>query len=288
LPATTSQSSAAYPFNEVVFWANRDPRFDATIAWNGAPWPLSGKTDRKQWTYVKATYSGKAESTKPFYVKRFSSPGLASSSVVAASDLGGNGYDWIEYRFAELILDYAEAANETGKLSLAKDLVRQIRIRAGIVAGDKDYGLDLAIDQDKMRDLILNERMVEFAFEGKRNDDLRRTRRMHLLQGTLAQMTQIQTVSTAMFNELEKPIGTNTLGLDPNTPCRDTVNMYNPASVQKYFKFPYSWSIPAANGNFAMPEYYYFFPLSSQFLNSTPLLNQTIGWDGGTFDPLSE
>jgi hypothetical protein len=64
--------------------------------------------------------------------------------------------------------------------------------------------------------------------------------------------------------------------------------MYNPASVQKYFVFPYSWGIPSGNGNFAMPESYYFLPLSSQFLNSTPLLNQTIGWEGGTFDPLSE
>jgi starch-binding outer membrane protein, SusD/RagB family len=291
LPATTSQSSAAYPFNEVVFWANRDPRFDATIIWNGAPWPLSGKTARKQWTYAKAAYSGKAESTKPFYVKRFSNPALASGSVVAANDLGGNGYDWIEYRFAELILDYAEAANETGKLSLAKDMVRIIRKRAGIVEGTpstNDYGLVLATDQAKMRDLILNERMVEFAFEGKRNDDLRRTRRMHLLQGSLAQMQQLQPAYANAVKDLETPIGTNTLGLDPNTPRRDTVDMYNPASVQKYFVFPYSWGIPSGNGNFAMPESYYFLPLSSQFLNSTPLLNQTIGWEGGTFDPLSE
>jgi starch-binding outer membrane protein, SusD/RagB family len=283
-----SASSATYPYDDTLFWLNRDPRFEATIVWNGAVWPLSGKTGRKQWTYASAKYDGTGESTKPFYVKRFSNPALAKSVVVAANDLGGNGYDWIEYRFAELILDYAEAANETGQLQLAKDLVQKIRVRAGIVAGDFHYGLDLATNKDEMRDLILNERMVEFAFEGKRNDDLRRTRRMHLLQGTLAQMVQLQPAYSNAAKDLETPIGTNTLGLDPNLLRRDTLNINNKASLLKYWKLPYSWGIPAANGNFAMPQSYYFFSLSNQFLNSTPLLNQTIGWEGGTFDPLSE
>ena len=151
-----------------------------------------------------------------------------------------------------------------------------------------DYGLVLATNKDQMRDLILNERMVEFAFEGKRPEDLRRTRRAHLLTGQLAQMVQIPTVSPAMLAELEKPIGTNSLGLDPTMLCRDTVNMFNKASVQKYFATPYSWGIPSGNGTMQYSENYYFFSLSNQFLNSTPLLDQTIGWEGGTFDPLSE
>jgi hypothetical protein len=284
----TNYSKSSYIYDETLFWLNRDPRFDATFVWNGAVWPLSSKTGRKQWTYAGAKYDGTAESSKPLYVKRFSNPGLAKTAVVAANDLGGNGYDWIEYRFAELVLDYAEAANETGKLQLAKDLVQKIRVRAGIVAGNFNYGLDLATNKDEMRDLILNERMVEFAFEGKRPEDLRRTRRMHLLQGTIAQMVQLQPAYTNAVKDLETAIGTNALGLDPNLLRRDTLDINNKASLAKYFKLPYVWTPPAANGNFAMPQSYYFFSLSNQFLNSTPLLNQTIGWEGGTFDPLSE
>lgn len=287
-PATTTGSSATYPYDDVLFWANRDPRFDATIVWNGAKWGLSGNDKRKQWTYAKATYGGLVESTKPFYVRKFSDTTLPKTNVVAANDLGGNGLDWIEYRFAELTLDYAEAANETGKLSLAKDMVRKIRIRAGIVQGDKDYGLDFAVNQDQMRDLILNERMVEFAFEGKRNDDLRRTRRLHLLQGTIAQLKQIDPVVAKLTDDLEKPIGTNALGLDPSLLRRDTINMYNKDAVLKHFKLGYTWQIPSGNLNFVIPETYYWFGLSNQFMNSSPLLEQTIGWDGGTFDPLSE
>lgn len=287
MPATTTQSSADYPYDEVVFWANRDPRFDATIAFNGSVWPLSGKNDRKQWTYAKATVDGANESNKPFYVKRFSSSILAKSNVAAANDLGGNGYDWIELRLAEVMLDYAEAANETGNLALAKDMVREIRKRAGIVEGTADYGLALATNKDEMRDLILNERMVEFAFEGKRNDDLRRTRRMHTLQGTIVQMIQMTALSDDLRKELEMPIGDNSMGIDPTLLRRDTLDIYNKSSILKYFKYPYSWGIPSGNGDFAMPEHYYFFSLSNQFLNSSPLLNQTIGWEGGTFDPLS-
>jgi starch-binding outer membrane protein, SusD/RagB family len=285
----TSSPSAAYPYDEVVFYANRDPRFDATIVFNGAVWPLSSRNGRKQWTYPNARYDGQNESNKPFYVKRFSNPALAKASVQAQGDLGGNGYDWIEYRFAELMLDYAEAANETGNMTIAKDMVRAIRKRAGIVQGDVDYGLGLANNQSEMRDLILNERMVEFAFEGKRPEDLRRTRRMHLLQGTIAQMTFAFLTSPAgLRDSLEKPIGVNSAGIDPLLLRRDTLNIYNRNSMLQYFQFPYIWAAPANNSSFAMPEYYYFFSLSNLFLNSSPLLEQTIGWEGGTFDPLSE
>lgn len=100
--------------------------------------------------------------------------------------------DWIELRLAEVMMDYAEAANEAGNITVAKDMVRKIRQRAGIEQGGFDYGLSLATNTAQMRDLIMNERMVEFAFEGKRNDDLRRTRRMHLLTGMLGSI-QVET-----------------------------------------------------------------------------------------------
>ncbi|GAB3018202.1 hypothetical protein GCM10027051_24100 [Niabella terrae] len=281
-------ASAAYPYDDVLFWANRDPRFDATIAFNGCTWPLSGKNNRKQWTYAGARVDGQNESSKPFYVRKFATPSLARTSVGTANDVGGSGMDWIEIRLAELMLDYAEAANEVGDMGIAKDMVRQIRQRAGIVEGDYDYGLALALTKDEMRELIMNERMVEFAFEGKRNDDLRRTRRMHQLEGTLGQMLQMQFLPSplGLRDSLELPIGPNSLGLDETLLRRDTLDIYNKSSIQQYFQYPYIYNPPNNNGGFAMPEEYYFFPLSNQFINSSPLLEQTIGWEGGTFDPL--
>lgn len=265
-------------YDPEMFWLNRDPRFEATIAYNGCNWALSGNATRRQWTYVNAINES---GNRAFYCKRFSSPNLPFGQVRIASDIGGSGMDWIELRFAEVMLNYAETANETGDLALAKSLVREIRKRAGIIEGSLDYGLALANDKDQLRVLLANERMVEFAFEGKRNDDLRRTRKMHELSGTLTTY-QISVIDDTKKKFLET-VNPN-LGGKMN---RDTLDMTNKASVKAYFKYPMATLSIANNGPFAMPQYYYFFGLSNMFMNSSPLLEQTIGWEGGTFDPLN-
>lgn len=266
-------------YDATLFWLNRDPRFNATIAYNGSTWKLSGKENRRQWTYVSAL---EEEDDRGFYCKRFSSPNLSKESVPYEDDFGGSGMDWIELRFAELMLIYAETANETGDLGLAKDLVRQIRQRAGIIQGGFDYGLSLATSKEEMRDLIINERMVEFAFEGKRADDLRRTRRMHQLTGEL-ESTQFELVGSPDADDTKAFLETV---IDANTGLRnrDTIDMTNKETVTRFFK-PRVHKVNNNTG-FNMPQYYYFMPLHNSFINSSPLLEQTIGWEGGTFDPL--
>jgi hypothetical protein len=263
-------------YDPMLFWRNRDPRFEATIAYNGSNWKLSGNTNRRQWTYINAIGES---GNRGFYCKRFSSPDLPVSSVPVANDFGGGGMDWIEMRFAEVMMMYAETSNEVGNLTLAKDLVRKIRQRAGVVAGTKDYGLALATNKAEMRELIFNERMVEFAFEDKRPDDLRRSRKMHQLSGTLEAM-QFQTKSDSLKTVLERVVPATGLRY------RETLDINNKDTLQKYFVYPYPRVIPAGNTTFNIPETYYFWSLSNQFMQSSPLLEQTIGWDGGTFDPL--
>jgi len=73
--------------------------------------------------------------------------------------------DWQIFRYAEILLNYAEAAFEMGKTADALDAINQIRNRAGIAALT-------SITRDKIR----NERRVELAFEGHRYWDLRRWR----------------------------------------------------------------------------------------------------------------
>lgn len=272
----TPISQAGTAYDDFMYWKNRDPRFAQTIAYNGSNWKLNGNAARKQWTYTPEIEG----SNKPFYCKRFSSPNLPASSVALANNIGGNGFDWIELRFAEVILNYAECLNETGNLSLAKDMVRQIRQRAKVLQGTKDYGLDYATDQSTMRDLIANERMVEFAFEGKRGWDLRRTRKFHELSGNLFVMGEvISPVNTATKkSELETVDAAGVRG-------RDKMDMNNATVYANYF------ARTAVYGNNTQAisiseSQCYFYPLPSTFLLSSPLLDQTIGWDNGTFDPL--
>ena len=83
-------------------------------------------------------------------------------------------------RSTEILLDYAEAANEAqgpkanvgGANYSAYDVIKAIRQRAGIT--DTGYLDECAEDQAKMRELIRNERRIELCFENHRFWDLRR------------------------------------------------------------------------------------------------------------------
>ena len=81
----------------------------------------------------------------------------------------------IELRYTEVLLNLAEAACGAGQMGEAVQILQQIRERAGYKAEDS-YGLqsNLASDQATCMSAILYERQIEFAYEGKRFDDMRR------------------------------------------------------------------------------------------------------------------
>jgi hypothetical protein len=200
---------------------------------------------------------------------------------------GGSGMDWIEMRYAEVILNLAECAVEknAGDLTEAKNYVRMIRQRAGIVAGTYDYGLAVATDQAAMRALILTERQVEFAMEGMRNFDLRRTRNLNKITNRLSYklvckapyypgVTRTGALATDIF--LEK----STLGIIP----RDTANFNNPIVYTKIFNVPVVKASLEGTNTIVMPDKYYVYPLPTLF-TQTPAIQQTAGWAGGTFNP---
>lgn len=284
LPITAS--SATYPYSSTLFWKDRDPRFDATIAYNGVVWPLSGKSGRRQWNYLSVLEDKSNESKTGFYCRKISNPNITASAALYNSNSGGgSGMDWIEMRFAEVLVNLAECANETGRMTESKDMIRLLRQRAGIVVGSSDYGLGVVASAVDMRKLILNERMVEFAMEGKRYDDLRRTRTFHTLTGSVRQgfrwtVKAPYTLGTGTDVTKIYLEQTNALGFKP----RDTANLNNPVVYNAMFTtsiYPLDTSTPI---NF--PTTYYFYPLPTGFRSSSIAIEQTIGWPGGTFDPL--
>lgn len=279
----TSHASSGY--NSILFWQNRDPRFAASIAYNGVAWPLSNKATRKQWTYTGVLDETSGSMVTGFYCRRLCNPTLSPAQAVYVSNTGGgSGMDWIEMRFAEVIMNLAECANETNRLSEAKDMVRKIRQRAGISAGSFDYGLDVATDITSMRSLILNERQVEFAMEGKRNWDLRRTRNLHLI--TVRQSYKMApkppyyagtgTVPGRIYLDMANAAGTKP---------RDTANLNNESVYTAMFNTPVVGSLDGSNV-ITMPEKYYFYALPNLFNQNTFVIQQTAGWVNGTFDPL--
>jgi hypothetical protein len=275
-------------YNSTLFWQNRDPRFEASIAYNGSFWPLSGKATRKQWTYTGVLDETSGSIVTGFYTKKLTNPTLTPAQAVYNSNTGGgSGMDWIEMRFAEVILNLAECANETGRLVESKDMVRLIRQRAGISAGSFDYGLAIATDKVLMRNLILNERQIEFLMEGKRNFDLRRTRNFGLITARQSYKVPVKppyypgvTRSNALPTDifLDKP---NAAGTKP----RDTANLNNQAVYTAMFNTPVIASLEGSNV-INIPSNYYFYALPNFFNQNTFVIQQTLGWTNGSFDPL--
>lgn len=281
LPITHASSN----YNSTMFWQNRDPRFEASIAYNGAAWPLSGKATRKQWSYTGVLDETAGTIVTGFYCKRLCNTTFTAAQAAYASGTGGgSGMDWIEMRFAEVIMNLAECANETGRQSEAKDMVRLIRQRAGIIAGAFDYGLDVATDAASMRDLILNERRVEFIMENKRHADLRRTRNYHLISARQSYKVAPKppyyagtgTVAGRIYLDMANSAGTKP---------RDTVTINNQSVYTSVFNTPAIASLEGSNV-ISIPAKYYFYALPNFFSQNTFVIQQTSGWINGTFDPL--
>lgn len=135
---------------------NRDPRYYDTILYpgddlNGIELDLSGGELNFARTYI--------------YFKKY---------IEDARDNVFNTYvNWIIFRYADVLLMYAEAKNEaTGPDGTVYEALDQIRKRAGMPPVDRSrYS-----NQASLREFIRNERRVELAGEGLRYFDIIRWR----------------------------------------------------------------------------------------------------------------
>jgi len=164
-------------------YENRDPRFYASIYYNGSkrkafwsfdelpasvenyPAPAGYRT-RIIATWVGEPKTGTENQKRTgcrtgYYGRKFLHPNSGSNMPIA-----GSRYKY--FRLGEVILDFAEAACEAGHLSESVEAVNEIRRRAGMP--DLPDGLT----QDELRLRVRNERRVELAFEEPRYFDLRR------------------------------------------------------------------------------------------------------------------
>lgn len=164
-------------------YENRDPRFYDAIVYNGSAQGIGDVIiDTKS---NSATRDGlnkeSGYSTRTgYYMRKLTNPKV-NCDPSGATD--ANRYT-PRIRYTELFLSYAEAANEAygptsdgGNGFSAYDVVKAIRDRAFkfTANGNTDSYLEsIKSDKDKMRELIRNERRLEFCFENKRFWDLRR------------------------------------------------------------------------------------------------------------------
>lgn len=138
---------------------NRDPRLRMSFF-------VPGDGAAEGWN----KYNGKASfnpfvdaNTTGFAVKKMLDPSRSDPQYSTQSD-----QDYVLMRYAEVLLNYAEAENEANGPANAYAAVNQIRTRAGMPA------LPTGLTKDQMRERIRHERRVELAMEGLRYYDLRR------------------------------------------------------------------------------------------------------------------
>jgi len=144
-------------------YANRDPRLSYTVLYNGAQWlstaiqTFNGGINRPGGSTVQ-TQTG-------YYLRKFMGDFKDQTSYQ------DHYHDAIYFRYAEVLLNYAEAMNEySGPSEEIFTAVESIRKRAGL----NPYTLDHSISKDSLRTIIHNERRKEFAFEEQRYWDIRR------------------------------------------------------------------------------------------------------------------
>jgi starch-binding outer membrane protein, SusD/RagB family len=140
-------------------YAKRDPRLYATIVYPGD-------------TFMAVKVTPSRFAITGYGLKKYSiydkgAPATGQADLKA----GQSGTNYIILRYADILLDFAEAKNEaTGPDATVYSAVNLVRERAGMP------DLQPVYSQSALRDLIRHERRIEFAGEGKYYNDIRRWR----------------------------------------------------------------------------------------------------------------
>lgn len=174
-------------------YANREPRFYASVAYNGALWTLSSATQAAHRNYRAWYYRGSPDgySNTSFWLRT----GIGCKKFVHPYDTYENySLSQIRHkaepaiRYAEILLIYAEALNEldgsyevpawdeskvhliSRNIEEMKKGILPVRLRAGL----PDFLPDVYADKDEFRKHLKRERQIELMAEGHRYYDLRR------------------------------------------------------------------------------------------------------------------
>ncbi|TWF45718.1 putative outer membrane starch-binding protein [Chitinophaga polysaccharea] len=275
-------------YDSTVFWKNRDPRFYQAIVYNGARYDFADYSPRVQWllTGIAGADEYGTLNRTGFYCRK------GIDTTLGITTFGHQAFDWPIIRYAEVLLNLAESANEIGRVADARDYLIQIRRRANILPGTGNYGLSplVGADYNATFNAIMKEKEIEFAFEGKRFWDLRRRRMLYVLNnmGTLhgygpylnaANASTMYGINTsqpgsAIGAQISALMLNQSAGFDPDAFLKN-ITSYKYEAIDK-----------SATNRISIPEAYYFGMIDPQYIQQNKNLQQNIGWDNGTFNPV--
>jgi len=247
-------------------FANREPRFYASVAFSGTKWPALSYSGNHAHLHNQIVHYYRGGYDGYLNGKLWLRTGIGSIKFYHPEDAnnGDNAVirDKVEpaIRYADILLLYAEALNEisnggtfyvtswdesteyeiTRDIAEIKTGIRPVRCRAGL----PDYDDATYASQDKLREKIKRERQIEFFAESQRWFDLRRWKDAPV--------------------ELNKPV----YGFSVMMTKEQKDKFYTPTEVPQYAQ--------------VFTDKMYFWPISKTELKRNPLLTQNPGWQ--TFD----
>ncbi len=225
-------------------YANRDPRMAMTVLFPGMDWE-GGILNT-----LDATIDGSKNPNNPDDADNASKTGLTWGKYLLDksqyADMWATNASVIIFRYAEVLLSYAEAENElNGPSADVYTMLNQVRNRVGMPDVDRSkYGT-----QAKLRELIRRERSSELAGEGLRRADILRWK----------------DDSGKMLAE--------TLMNGPLTRVSGTVNM---SESDPYKRATVSGTSLIENRSFATHNRY--LPIKQDYLDKNPNLKQNTGY----------
>lgn len=227
-PITEDLKSADSPngYDPANPYVNRDPRLSWTILYNEGTRLNTSKTITPVYTYAGAAQDGFNFTKTGYYLRK-----MLNDNTIASTTSSATERCLPLIRYAEILLNYAEASNEADDIQTAYTQIKAIRKRAGIAPGDdEDYGLASGMNKDAMRAVIQNERRVELAIEEHRYWDVRRWK--------IAENVSNKTLHGMKITRL----GTGT----PATYTYELINIRTPVFVAPKW---YLWPIPQSEVN---------------------------------------
>lgn len=157
----TADGTTEYPPYEQL-----EPRFAATVLYNGAQWKGQTMECCVDGTYgIYVDYGVEpypyGKTVTGYYMRKFRQESNNDLTNIASTSA------WVELRLGEVLLNLAEAEMQLGEFGAAMGHIAQVRTRVGLPT-------DLTLTGEEAFEALRHERKIELAYEGHLWWDMRR------------------------------------------------------------------------------------------------------------------
>lgn len=185
---------AAVGEQTIIFNLDREPRFYSWVAFQGGYYEVTSASSQGAYASDPTYDSDKRRLICDFVLGGNCSRGtvsnLRTNNYSPTGYLNKKGvcpdfplstsleapyfYPWPVIRLADLYLGYAEACVETNDLETAKTYLNYVRERAGVPDVETSWDGVATLTQEKLRQIVRQERMIELYLENQNFWDMRR------------------------------------------------------------------------------------------------------------------